>query len=189
MTLIYDNHDIVSGSILINILVLILKGTHGTTVARANSIKVNGFDLDKGRRGTGIYFWADSPYSRNLAIAWWDFRLSQEDFAGDNDLRCSVIHSEIKTDQNEYLNLDKHDIKKRVAELAIKKKIGFKKDNIAGLYDLFIKTIEKNGEKKINVLEACLSPPPSCSFYHEKILGNPSCFIVRAAKCVNITKD
>jgi len=35
-----------------------MKGTHGTMVARAG----------KGRRGSGIYFWAESSYSRDLAI-------------------------------------------------------------------------------------------------------------------------
>ncbi len=169
-------------------MLLTLNGTHGTTVARVQKIQNNGFIPQEGRRGTGVYFWAESRYSRGLAIAWWEYCLDRNYFKGDNDTRCSVIYAEIKVEKDDCLNIERHDFKKRVSELASKRHI--KKRDYSALYDLFIKTMEEGKGKKISVLESCVSPPQRrfCPFYPEELLGNPSCFIVRTKGCINIVK-
>jgi hypothetical protein len=164
-----------------------VKGAHGTSIARAEKIAKNGgFIPNSGLRGTGTYFWAESHYSRQLAIAWWQKLLSDNRFRGDNDTRCAVIYALIRVPQNNYLNFEESYIKKRLSELISKKRIDNNKEKISALYDFFISSLEKQSGEKIYAFEVAVNPPPRCTFYPQRVLGDPICIVVRASRCIEI---
>ncbi|RLC21341.1 MAG: hypothetical protein DRI57_02550 [Deltaproteobacteria bacterium] len=138
---------------------LILKGVHGTTVARARKIADEGFSLSIGRRGSGAYFWRQGYHSRNLAVAWWKFCKERNIYSGDNNQNCAVIDAEISVKRAEYLSLEEHGIKDKIAVLAGKQRVGSDKRKIAKLYDFFIRKMEQKGKLKIRVVEIFLSHP------------------------------
>jgi len=173
-------------------LMLIMRGTHGTTVARVVKVKTEGFKPDKGRRGTGIYFWAESSYSRDLAIGWWSYRISINGYQGDNDTRCAIIYGKMEINDNEFLNLEDYDIKQAIATIVYQKNKELKKYEIAAIYDAFIKKVEEKSKIFFKILMACVDAPAPRFMrqsYPTDALGNPQCLIVRDPKCIDIEKD
>ncbi len=173
-------------------LMLIMKGTHGTTAARVGNIKAEGFKPDKGRRGTGIYFWAESSYSRDLAIGWWLYRNNIDGYQGDNDKRCAIIYGKMEINDNEFLNLENYDMKQAIATRVYQKNKKLNKYEIAAIYDAFIKKLEEKTGIFFKILMACVDPPAPRFMeqpYPTDVLGNPMCLIVRNSKCIDIEKD
>lgn len=165
---------------------LTVKGAHGTSMARADKIaQKGGFISGIGMRGTGAYFWAESHYSRKLAIAWWQKLYSENRLQGDSDTRCAVIFALIRTENKNYLNFEESYIKKHISEIISERRIKTKKD-VSAFYDWFIKSLEKKVGEKIHAFETAVNPPRGCSFYPHDVLGNPTCIVVRELRCIEI---
>lgn len=165
---------------------IILKGSHGTTVSRADNIRKEGFKRIIGRRGTGIYFWRDGHYCRQLSISWWKQKLDERDYSGDSDTRCVVIIGIFKLEDNEYLNIDNYEFQEKIAYLADKKKVGGDKRKLAALYDFCISRLEQRQGIKFKIVEMRVSPPLKkyCEYYQFYAVGNPYCYLVRVVDCI-----
>lgn len=168
---------------------MLFSGTHGTTRARFEKIDKLGFKISEGRRGTGVYFWSDSPFSFRLSLAWWKQCSDEGRYKGDNDKRCAIIFAKVNTNnENEHLNLDDDRIKKNVFQLIQKnKKIELTKRQMCSLYDVIVRRYENKGRVKLKVLKAFVPPPNIRELkYPTATVGNPACFIARALDCIDI---
>lgn len=167
-----------------------MRGTHGTSIARAKKIVEGGFHNEgEGYRGSGAYFWADSFYARELAIAWWEKLQKSDGFHGDNDSRCAVISVLISTGKENCFNLEEWNTKKHLTNfVGERKKTVQTKQQISSLYDYFIKRYEEKTGKKVHVIETTVNPPPGCRFYPQAVLGYPTCIVVRELSCIKIEK-
>jgi len=164
-----------------------LKGSHGTTVSRADNIVNEGFKLKTGRRGTGVYFWRYGYYCRQLAISWWKQKFEEGKYAGDSDTSCVVIISYFVLDDNEYLDIENYEFQEQIAYLADKKKVGNEIKKLAALYDSLIHKLEEIQNTKFKVIEMRVSPPKReyCQYYQFTAIGNPYCYLVRAVDCID----
>jgi hypothetical protein len=61
---------------------LTLKGVHGTSRSAAQKIAQHQTfqKTDKGRVGTGVYFWRENIYAKGLASCWYEYRVRKGDF-------------------------------------------------------------------------------------------------------------
>jgi len=73
---------------------LTLKGVHGTSRTAAQEIVQHQIfqKTDKGRVGTGVYFWRENIYAKELAICWYDYRVRKGDFKSNEG---AVIYMQI----------------------------------------------------------------------------------------------
>lgn len=170
---------------------LVLGGTHGTCVSRAQKIFNEGFIIScgkKGRIGSGIYFWRKGIYARPLAIAWWYYRTSCNDYDRAEKQECAVIHVSLFLNENEYLNADDFSFNEMLAEFAIRKKLLLDEEGTSGLYDYVIGLVEEKLKTMFKVIEVRVTTPPRkfCKFYPLKLIGTPNCYMVREPSCINI---
>lgn len=168
-----------------------LKGTHGTSVSRAESIRQNGFIITSGRGGKGAYLWRNSAYSDFLARAWHSQKYYDGDFNRDIDQECAIIHAVINVSENQFLDLEDPDIKDGLTHLAISKKIDLRnKKELSALYDSFVAEVEKQIMTKILTVQLRVATPKSeyVKNYPMAIAGLPLSYIVREPKIIEITE-
>jgi hypothetical protein len=166
---------------------LLFEGAHGTTVCRAGIIRANGFKASKGRGGTGAYFWRKGHHSKDLAIGWWALSNSKNRYHDDTNRNCAIIHVKLHVQDEEHLNLEDPGLRDKVATLAEQR--GIRNDNqIAGLFDFFIKELEKAQGVQFRVISIRVAPPPQCYCpnYSIKISGAPYCYVARDVACIEI---
>lgn len=168
-----------------------LEGTHGTSQSRANKIEKNGFQKSPGRIGVGIYFWCAGAYAEDLAIAWYDYCFSEDRYSTDKENGCVVIYASFRIKKEEFLDLEKKDIKDQLAGMA--KKRGLKisdRKNIHSVRARFIDKLEHKMEVRFKVIEASVPLPDKqfCYFYPISLLGSPHNYIVRDENCIIIDK-
>lgn len=169
-----------------------VRGAHGTSVSRANSIQKNGFQKSNGRFGRGVYFWSESPYAEYLAKSWWNFQSTTKDlYKYDSNKGCAVIWGLCQLLENEFLDLDNKEIKKRLAELCIKRNLGYSINTrkLAATIVLFVSMLEKTLGNSFKVIETTVATAPKefVEKYPISALGAPSCLIVFDEACINIT--
>jgi len=168
---------------------LILCGTHGTSVSRAEKIKNEGFRLFPGRRGTGTYFWRKGEYSRLLSVAWWDQCCKRGIYGNDKHQKCAVIYAEFHIRNEEYCDISTFEVKERIAKIIESKQIDKKNPKkLAALYDYAIALFEKKNNVRLKVVESLVSVPKSkiCDRYPLIALGYPHCYAVRVPDCITI---
>ena len=171
-------------------MILNLKGTHGTTKTRYNTICSERFDCKgKGRGGTGAYFWEDSPYSEDLAIAWYLSRMASGTYSRDADTTCTILTACLNLPEDEFLNLESVEIKRLLLEFIKDKDISDNRTNGARLHDLFIEMMEKVLGNPINVFRVNVYPPNKPRCYPGQLVGQPGCYVARTPKCITINKS
>lgn len=160
------------------------KGTHGTSAENAKAIRVSGFKAGSGRNGSGVYFWAESAYSFNLAKAWF-LQCHKEGKYGVESVGA-VIYVTIRVAENEILNLEEPDIANRISIIINSKGISYwTEKKLAGLWDGFIKEMEAKIKCSFGVLVTRLAPPDDRYFkYPIWLLGAPFCYVVRNRSCI-----
>lgn len=165
-------------------------GTHGTSQSRANYILKNGFKISSGRAGKGVYFWCDGPYAEKLAIAWWEFCNSRNKFKNDDEKECNILLANFGIQDEEFLDLERRDIKAGLAQMAVNRGIESDRDSQNALRAAFIRKLESELNVKFKVIELSVSLPGRefCSFYPLGLIGSPHCYLVFDANCINITK-
>jgi hypothetical protein len=164
---------------LVILAVLVKNGTHGTSAINAKVIREKGFLVRSGRAGRGVYFWAESAYNRQLAIAWFQQCRAEGRYGAQKE--GAVIYAALKADEEEILNLEAPDIANRVSVAIHLRGTRYWTDpKVAALWDGFIKEMEKNVGRVFRVIVARLAPPSDrfCS-YPMRLLGAPFCYIVR----------
>ena len=163
------------------------KGSHATSKSRYGTIKANGFQKSRGRAGKGVYFWADSHYCRKLAVGWYAQSLADGQYRNDEDPSGVVLFATLSTEETCFLDLENQTLKDQIAVLAERQRLGSRPSNhdIAALYDLFIKRIEKARNIVYNVLAIRVAPPRDLD-YPIAVVGAPLCYIARITDCITI---
>ncbi len=85
--------------------ILTLKGVHGTSRTAAQEIVQHQIfqKTGKGRVGTGVYFWRENIYAKELASCWYEYRVRKGDFKPNEG---AVIYADICVKENEFWDLE-----------------------------------------------------------------------------------
>ncbi len=70
--------------------------------------------MGTGRAGSGVYFWL-GPYYIELAVGWYKFLASRNEFDNDENPACAVIIVDVKAEEREVLNLEDEELKNEIA--------------------------------------------------------------------------
>lgn len=163
-------------------------GTHGTSSDRAKKIARDGFRPSSGRGGSGIYFWAKSRYSHDLAVSWFKQCRDEGRYEQAPKPTCVVISAKLEAPEEKWLDLENPDLKEALLEQADARGLlqSTKTKEISGLYDLFISRLEDKLTKKFKIILLKVATPKSgyCGFYPMAFAGAPVCFIVRESSCI-----
>jgi hypothetical protein len=164
-----------------------IEGSHGTSVTRAQRIQVSGFQLGTGRAGTGIYFWL-GPYYIELAVGWYRFLASKNEFADDENPACAVIIVEVKAGEGEVLNLEDEELKNEIALVVKKQGINpHNKTAVAKLYDSFIMRLEEKLQVRFKAIKIRVGIPLEfIRDYPISVIGAPMCCVARDTGCITI---
>jgi len=161
----------------------IIEGSHGTSISRASNIRKNGWKMQPGMAGTGIYFWAKSIYYIELAQAWYRQAKAEERYRDDDNIACCIILVHIKCKEDEMLDIETEGVRLNILKLAIEKKVNVKSHKaIAPVFDLYVKRLEEKAGIKYKVLSIKVPTPRKDYFevdYPYNILGSPLCMVVR----------
>lgn len=172
-----------------------MKGSHGTCATFAEAIKRSGFQRSKSaKRGTGVYFWSYNSnelksYATELADAWWSFASNTGEYDLAEHKTCCVLHARLSLNGGILLDLERHEVKQRFIKFAndvYKRLVKLShSDKISSASDLFVVMMEKEENKKVDIVCAAINAPPgfkgSMPF---DIVGTPSCYIVRNIACI-----
>lgn len=170
---------------------LTLKGVHGTSRAAAQEIAQQQMfqKTDKGRVGTGVYFWRENLHAKKLAICWYEYRVRRGDFKPNEG---AVIYADIGVRENEFWDLEEPSAKDDFGSFAIQQHDIDQLDDDArstgAFYDLFIDKLEKNTNNKCKVFQIRLPSPPRCLSYPTTLLGNPLAYVVRDETSIHLDR-
>jgi hypothetical protein len=167
-------------------------GLHGTSKTNAISICANGFNIDQGVRGKGVYFWKIGPYAMELAYASYQKKLDNNDFRHQTDSGFSVINSRLDTEEDSFLDFTKPDnrikLENYVQQMMAKRpKIAGekRKEYIRKIYDLFIHELQKVANCIIKLIMVFVpNPYPGPCGYPVDILGHPICLVAKDISCI-----
>jgi len=174
---------------------LILKGTHATTISSAQDIIKQKFQqtmAKNGYAGSGVYFWRYNEYAKYLATCWYDYRVRRGDVKANEG---AIIYVNIHVKENEFLDFETPLMKDIFGAFAMKL-IKNDDDDVkirklkGGIYDLFIETLEKKTGTTCKAFQVRISPPKKCQTYSkiQLFLGDPLCYVVRDESCIHIEK-
>ncbi len=159
-----------------------LSGSHATTQSAYASIVANGFLLDGGRGGTGVYFWAKSKKYIDLAKAWYDMSVAKGWYSTSSDKRCIIILVSLTAMSLEILDLEEQRLKDAIDDLAERRRVrDDDEEAITRLYDLFISSLEKKMGVRFLVVRLRVAKPPEPYLrgYSVVRLGAPESFVAR----------
>ncbi len=177
---------------------MVLKGTHGTCASFAEDIRNSGFSFGPGRRGKGVYFWgysgANKEYATALAKAWWAQAKAIRKYDAASDQDCNVLHVDIKPEEGCLLDLEELVMKQTLLQfLNDIHKRSLPKDRASlteKAYDLFVHMLEKQLNKKFDVIYTTVNPPKT-DFWDKRdrfpgfdIIGMAPCYVVKNTGCI-----
>lgn len=170
-------------------------GTHGTFRSNLGSIlKTNMINVtSRGRIGWGAYFWKESPFQKELAIAWVRFKREKERSRA-NETEGVVFYCSCSYSPTTFLDIEAEEYKSAILSIGINSGRNLKDPkDISWIHDEFIRTIESQNNIKIEVIQGRTSPPRevyfvNCKKYPVELIGNPLCLAVRNPNCVIIRK-
>ncbi|MGL0953252.1 hypothetical protein [Vibrio vulnificus] len=176
---------------------MMMKGTHGTCVSRANLIKDNGFSgSTHGRRGSGAYFWGYTrdvlqEYARELARAWWRYALEKPKYyQKEKDQGCCVIYVTLETNSTDVLDFENQELRDHFFEYCHKtlpRLEGSDEEKMSTIYDMFINEIEEKLEKRFKIVHVKVQQPPKTKkVLPLDITGQPSCYVVKDLSCISV---
>ncbi|MBN2570280.1 MAG: hypothetical protein JXB42_12700 [Deltaproteobacteria bacterium] len=163
-----------------------LKGSHGTTKEIAAKIMSGRFRLTGGRFLKGAYFWRESYYWYDLAVGWYKYCADNNRYDEDSP-ECAIIIAKLCCNDDELIDLDRDDIKDRLARLSEAKNTDqYSNKQIYALYTYFIREIEKRRGFKFKLFLMKVPPPREeyCPRYKTRILGYPTAIIAVSNSCI-----
>ena len=175
------------------VLIMTIRGTHGTSGSRAKVILSNGFDLDKcgdTRYNRGVYLWDyGHPLKIQLAEDWHSKQKQRRVYDGEREQGCTVLICKLDIDEDELLDMETLAFKNKLHQLVAGQSIkDMNHEVIRSIYEIVVKTIEKILESKFKVLSVRV-PPPDKYRYPIGLYGSPFCFIVRDTAGIKIAEN
>lgn len=154
------------------------RGTHGTTMHRADLIEKEGFGVTAvGRAGSGVYLWAyieDSTVAHELAVGWYESQRKAGKYSDESQPKWAVLHAEIDVDDADCL--DCNNPRFREALVAWLRKLGrsptegYSEKDLSQAYNALIKRVEVQRARPFSIIQTCV-PLPNKMAYKEKIVG------------------
>jgi len=166
-----------------------IKGSHGTTCVRANKIKSEGFITSGGRYVKGVYFWKECYHDYNLAVGWYNHCFASGLYSDEDSPQCAVIYVKLCCKDDEILDLERADLKDRLAKLADSRHINQNNNReIKSLYTYVIREMERIIGIKYKLFLLNVEPPKVeyCPKYKSRLLGYPTCVIAVSNENISI---
>ncbi|WP_337194430.1 hypothetical protein [Pseudomonas syringae] len=191
-----------------------VRGTHGTSLSRAQQIDKDGFQAKPGRIGVGAYFWTaivDTEecldLAKKLARTWATKAEKGGQYAGDKERSLAIVEVDVEFEVHDVLSLDNPEmtfrlwslIREKLASLlglrsetdwaVASEKINKLQGEIHGFIEAFVLELEENLGRRFKVI----FKSQACPKYSDPILhyiGNHSCFAIRDTSVIgsmNIT--
>lgn len=176
-------------------------GTHGTSIARAISIKSDGFLLPDGtcplKRGRGCYFWESydgSDFAYELARAWWEYKNKRGDYNADFNKDLTVITAEIKCDEEKFLDFLNPSVKGAFhtfyssIEGTLNDNAGTNEEiKDADVYGMFLDLIQEKSNRNFEVFRVSVPLGGNSKFKAAakiKVFGEPIALVVKEVSCI-----
>jgi hypothetical protein len=166
-----------------------VRGTHGTTATRAESIRKSGFWISDGERGFGVYFWRENAYAMELAMGWYFNALSHRDsvYKNDKDKQCTIITALISAGNDEWIDLTDPDTEDTLIHLY--KRGNYENTRIASkLYEEYYHLTEEELGIKIKLIQTRVYAPVKVKEWPTQPIGMPVCYVVRDNTCISIDR-
>lgn len=151
------------------------RGSHGTTLKKAEKIKTEGFFLSGGRFVRGAHFWLECYNYCDLAVGWFKQRLDKRYYDEDCP-QCAILIVRLWCNDDEVMDLERPDFKNMLAQLADTKHTDQYNDReVKSLYTYAIREMEKRGSLKFKLFLMKVEPPKEdyCPRYKRRMLGPP----------------
>lgn len=95
-----------------------IQGSHGTTTTRALNIRSSGFNKSVDNFwGDGVYFFKRYPRGTEFALKWYKYSFSKGWYENDDDDSCTVVHANIETSKECFLDCNDKKIQVMYHEL------------------------------------------------------------------------
>ncbi len=169
---------------------IVLKGTHGTSVSNSEGIESDGFRKTNGLRGRGVYFWKDGPYSKLLARESYQHKLSSGGFAGQVDMSYAAVLVDIRSPKDGFVDFTNGEwrgyLESYFANIA-RLPTGDRRNVVSAAYNLFFYKLKQKVEFELTVV--CLfvpSPEGRKGKYPVDVLGHPCCYVAMDEGAIKI---
>lgn len=170
-----------------------LKGFHGTSKTRSDTIRADKFRHSPGRLGTGVYFWSSELYGFDLSRAWHQKSLRDGQYSTDSDSKFACIAVDLDIPEDSVVDLESAMIRKSLEKLVSERSyqvadIGV--NFISKIYDSFYERLERKLRGGIKVFHGKVPGPPKADLrsYRSEILGYPGCYMVLDVEIICISK-
>jgi hypothetical protein len=172
-----------------------MKGTHGTSMSRAISIKDNGFNTKSiGLRGSGAYFWgytinALEKHVRDLAVAWWRFAHDTKNlYKNDEDKRCCVLFASLESSPADLFDFENQEIRDKFfnySQEVFPRLKGTDEEKCSAIYDMYLHDIESKLKREFKIIHVKVQQPRKFTKHLPlDITGQPSCYVVKDLSCI-----
>jgi hypothetical protein len=164
-------------------------GMHGTTLDCATSILDQGFRLNAGRCGSGVYLWAKGPFSYELARCWHATKCYDEKWASTPEKACCVLNVVGKTLTLNYLDFEAPSFRE-IVELYLYETGG--EGEPSDIMSTIIADIESEIGAHLKVIRKQVTVPPGFGNKHIKSYRRDilsSCAIAYVIRDLNVIKN
>lgn len=155
------------------------RGTHGTTMTRAERIMKEGFELSaSGRVGSGVYFWqyySNPQIAVSLAVGWHGSQAKRMGYGADTSA-CAVLDACFRVAEQDTLDCTEEILEQ--VSIMLSKLEDRKEDDIGKAYESLIGRIELLRGTPILLAKATVSPP-RISFPTKNVMPYPPILVVR----------
>jgi hypothetical protein len=163
------------------------QGAHGTTACRAKCIESQGFQVNAGYHGVGVYFWRQNAFSRDLAIGWFLNARNIGSYSQDNDRRCAIIYAAIVVDEEKCFDLNSSENEDAILEII--RKNGFSDAlDASRLFDDFVDLVQQRVGYEFKLIQTRIKAPKSAKSWPWQSMGRPICYVVKDSSCISIDR-
>ena len=173
---------------------ILLKGTHGTSVSNSMSIRKDGFKPSGGRRGDGVYFWKEGPYALLLARESYEHRRVAGGFTGQKIQNRAVIKVVIELEEESYVDLTSGDNYDELEVYMAKIRGSFppggraRHEFIERVFNFFFVLLRRECEHTLKVVYVCVPSPVKKGSFDVDVLGHPRCYVVWDSSIIEISE-
>jgi len=163
------------------------RGTHGTSVQRADGIETNGFDPTLvGKAGSGVYLWAyagDVSTARELALGWYGNQQIRGVFAGETEPKWAILYAEIDVAADDCCDCNTLEFRELLVAwlrgLGRREDEPYSDDDLCKAYNALIGRIEAKVEHEFCVVHACVPFPKKMAFKERVAVNDAFIHLVR----------